>query len=68
VQNPDDKREYHLEVTDKYMETYGITYDYINVVMARIRERFSGEEVKMLEEMLRVLDEELMPEVGINTK
>lgn len=68
VQNPDDKREYHLEVTDKYMETYGITYDYINVVMARIRERFSGEEVKMLEEMLRVLDEELMPEVGINKK
>ncbi len=62
-QSETDKREFHLEVTDKYMQTYGITYDYINTVMQRIRDRFSAEEVEKLEEILRALDEELMPEV-----
>ena len=41
VQSSVDKREFHLEVTDKYMATYGVTYDYIGTVMKRIRERFS---------------------------
>ena len=27
-----DKREYHLDVTEKYMQDYGITYDYMNAV------------------------------------
>lgn len=66
VQNEHDKREYHLEVTEKYLSYYGITYDYIEVVMGRIRTRFSPEEVEKLEEMLKVISEELMPEV--NTK
>lgn len=29
VRNEQDKREYHLVVTEKYMDYYGITYDYI---------------------------------------
>lgn len=64
VQSEIDKREYHLEVTDKYMHTYGVTYDYIGTVMKRIRERFSAEEVEQLDEILAVLDGELMPEVS----
>ena len=63
VRSEEDKREYHLEVTDKYMKTYGVTYDYIGTVMKRIRERFSPEEVEELEEILGVIDDELMPEV-----
>ena len=65
VQSEEDKREYHLEVTDKYMTTYGVTYDYIGKVMKRIRERFSPEQVEELEEILGVIDDELMPEVQI---
>lgn len=65
VRSEEDKREYHLEVTDKYMKTYGVTYDYIGTVMKRIRERFSPEEVEELEEILGVIDDELMPEVKI---
>ena len=65
IQSEMDKREYHLEVTDKYMKTYGVTYDYIGTVMKRIRERFSPEEVKELEEILGVIDDELMPEVKL---
>lgn len=62
----EDKREYHLDVTEKYMKDYGITYDYMNVVMRRIRERFSAEEVKALEGVLDVIATELMPEVKLN--
>ena len=65
VQSSVDKREYHLEVTDKYMKTYGVTYDYIGTVMKRIRERFSDDQVKELEEILGVIDDELMPEVQL---
>ena len=65
VQSAEDKREFHLEVTDKYMSTYGVTYDYIGTVMKRIRERFSPEQVEQLEDILRVVDNELMPEVNL---
>lgn len=65
VQNEDDKRTYHLEVTEKYMQDYGITYDYMNVVMQRIRQRFSEGEVEQLERVLEVISNELMPEVKI---
>lgn len=60
-----DKREYHLKVTDKYMQTYGLTYDYIGTVMERIKERFSPEEVKKLDDILGIIDRELMPEVTV---
>ncbi|SCJ98539.1 homoprotocatechuate degradation operon regulator%2C HpaR [uncultured Eubacterium sp.] len=65
VQSQEDKREYYLEITDKYRKTYGVTYDYIGTVMQRIRQRFSPEEVKELEEILGVIDDELMPEVKL---
>ena len=68
IQSETDKREYHLEVTEKYMKTYGVTYDYIGVVMERIRKRFTDEEVAEVEKLLQVINEELMPEVAINEK
>ena len=67
-QSQDDKREYHLDVTEKYMQDYGITYDYMNVVMGRIRQRFSPENVAQLEGVLKVISEELMPEVTLRRK
>ena len=68
VQSEVDKREYHLEVTDKYMKTYGVTYDYIGVVMERIRNRFTPEEVAEVEKLLQVINEELMPEVKLENE
>ena len=68
VQSEVDKREYHLEVTDKYMKTYGVTYDYIGVVMERIRKRFTDEEVAEVEKLLQVINEELMPEVKMENE
>lgn len=58
----EDRREYHLKVTDKYLKTYGSTYSYVETVMKRMRERFSPEDAEKFEEMLRIINEELMPE------
>lgn len=60
-----DKREYHLEVTQKYVDYYNISGDYVKVVMERIRGRFTPQELTKLEEMLQVVSQELMPEVRL---
>lgn len=66
VQSPQDRREYHLEVTQKYMDYYNISSSYMREVMERIAARFSTEECKRLEEMLRIVSDELMPEVRLS--
>ena len=66
VQSKDDKREYHLEVTEKYINYYNISYGYIQVVMDRIRERFDKEELETLDRVLEIIDKELMPEINID--
>ena len=66
VQSKDDKREYHLEATEKYINYYNISYGYIQVVMDRIRERFDKEELETLDRVLEIIDKELMPEINID--
>jgi DNA-binding MarR family transcriptional regulator len=65
VRSKEDRREFHLEVTDKYMEYYGITYDYVGVVMQRIKDRFPPEDVEKLDTMLNIVSTELMTEVKL---
>ena len=64
-QSPEDKREYHLEVTQKYIDYYNISYGYLTTVMDRIKNRFPEEDVDRLEQMLRVISSELMPEISL---
>ena len=66
VQSKDDKREYHLEATEKYINYYNISYGYMQVVMDRIRERFDKEELETLDRVLEIIDKELMPEINID--
>ena len=63
VRSEEDRREYHLEVTDKYLRYYNISNNYMNTVMKRIEERFTPEEIQTLEKILEVTSSELMPEV-----
>ena len=63
VQSEEDKREYHLEVTQKYIDYYNISNTYLNTVMGRIEDRFSKEELETMERMLNVISAELMPEI-----
>ena len=65
VQSKEDRREYHLEVTQKYIDYYNISSQYTDLVMDRICERFSKEDCAKLTEMLEVVSHELMPEVNI---
>lgn len=62
--SPDDKREYHLSVTQKYYDYYNISQRYLNTVVDRVKERFPEEDVAKLEEMLEVISDELMPELS----
>ena len=65
-QSEDDKREYHLAVTQKYFDYYNISYNYVAKVSQRIQERFSPEDVAKLEEMLNIVSSELMPELPLD--
>ena len=65
IQSAQDKREYHLQVTQKYKDYYNISNDYVHVVTERMRERFTPEECAKLEEMLAIISKELMPEIDL---
>ncbi len=63
VQSEVDKREFHLEVTDKYMDYYNITYNYICRVTNRMEERLTPEELEIFMKALRIMSDEVMPEM-----
>ena len=63
VQSEDDKREYYLEVTDKYKDYYNLSTNYVKKVAGRMKERFTPEELRVLEKVLMVTSMELMPEI-----
>ena len=65
VQSPDDRREYHLEITQKYIDYYNISTAYMTAVMNRSSQRFSPEECAKLEDMLTIISRDLMSEVEI---
>ena len=65
VQSETDRREYHLAVTQKYIDYYNISASYMVEVMNRILERFGKEDCQRLEEMLVIISRELMPEIAI---
>jgi len=67
IQSAQDKREYHLQVTQKYKEYYNVSSDYVHVVTERMRQRFTPEECAKLEEMLSIISKELMPEISLGT-
>ena len=65
VQSEEDRREYYLEVTQKYIDYYNISTSYMVEVMDRIAARFTPEECTKLDSMLTIISHELMPEVEI---
>ena len=57
-----DRREYHLVLSEKYYRYMALLTSYELQVVERMKERFSPEDVDKLDEMLRVISTELMPE------
>lgn len=64
----DDKREYFIQVTDKYMEYFNLSNIYVSTVIQRINERFSQQELEVVDRVLRITYEELMPEIELKIK
>lgn len=58
-----DKREYFLEVTDKYREENGSGERYLETVLERLNERLAPEEAEALAARLNLISSELMPEI-----
>ena len=50
-------------VTDKYYQYYNISASYHNQVMQRIREHFKPEQLDIINTVLQVINDELMPEI-----
>lgn len=65
IQSTEDKREFYLEVTDRFLEYYHMNYDYIDVVMKRIHQRFPDEDLAKFDEMMKVINTELMMEAQL---
>ena len=63
VQSQEDRREYHLEVTEKYLDYYNISYQYVGTVVDRMKNRFTAEELEVIERALTIMRDELMMEV-----
>lgn len=65
IRSTSDKREYHLRPTQKYLDYYNISYSYLHLVMERAKKRFASEDLARLEDMLRIVSDELMPEIPL---
>ena len=65
VRSENDRREYHLHPTQKYLDYYNVSYNYLDKVMERISQRFSTEECKQLSYMLDTICDQLMPEIPL---
>lgn len=62
-----DKREYHLRVTDRFYAYMRLNTDYVGIVISRIRERISEEDVAVFERVLGIISNDLMPEIPANS-
>lgn len=56
VLSEDDRREYFLEVTDKFAKNYGMNASFNSLLMNNIREKFTQEEIAQLEKFMKKLN------------
>lgn len=60
-----DRREYHLVLSDKYYQYFNLMNNYQLDVVERIEKRFPAEDVEKFNDMLRIIADELMPEIDV---
>ena len=63
IRSQKDKREYFLEVTDKYIEYLDIEHSYMHKVLERLQSRFTKNQLEEIDGMLKIISTELMPEI-----
>ncbi len=57
VSSEADRREFYLEVTDKFTNTYGVNASFNMDLMSGIREKFSKDEILQLEMMIERIND-----------
>lgn len=60
VTSEKDRREFKLEVTDKFLDYYGANDAFNANLMSRIKEEFSEDEVMILENMIKKIVDEIL--------
>ena len=65
IQSEEDRREYHLRVTDKYLNYFNLSQKYVNTVVERAQDYFTPEQIEILDGILRDMSLELMKDVAI---
>ncbi len=68
VQSEEDKRRFYLEVTQKYIDYYNISYQYLKTVLDRVSKEFTPEELCTMEKILHVMARDLMSESEAEVK
>ena len=66
LQSDTDKREFYLDVTEKFYRYYNINEKYLDIVEERLKNELSPEEFKMFNDTLKKIYYELMPEVNLD--
>jgi len=66
VRSDDDKREFILEMTDKFFKYYNINASYVHIVVKRMKSRLSADELGTFERVLTIIRDELMPEIDLS--
>ena len=62
VQSDTDKREFYLDVTEKFYRYYNINEKYLDIVEERLKKELSEEEFKMFNDTLKKIYHDMMPE------
>ncbi|MBQ8144838.1 MAG: MarR family transcriptional regulator [Butyricicoccus sp.] len=65
IRSEKDRREYFLEPTQKYYDYYRLSMGYVEEVAERVEQRVSTEDLEAVARVMRIMSEELMPEVQI---
>lgn len=65
VQSGTDKREFYLQVTEKYYKYWNINKKYMDIVENRLEKSLSPEEFELFNRIMRKVSTEMMPEVPI---
>ena len=68
VQSDKDKREFYLDVTERYYRYYNINEKYLDIVENRLKNNLSAEEFEMFNNTLKKIYNEMMPEVSLENE
>ncbi len=68
VQSTRDRREYYLEVTQRYIDYANISGSYVDGVMERVRKRMTDEEWAQFHHVLDILSDEMREDIPMEVK